>query len=72
MKLVNTAATMTAPELERLLHEETLQGLRDLVLKTTGRARRRLEDDLRRQDDWVPHWNPADGPLNSKAKPDVG
>jgi hypothetical protein len=48
---------MTVPELERLLHEETLQALRDLMRKASGRQRRRLADDLRRQEDWVPHWS---------------
>ena len=52
-----TAATMTVPELERLVHEETVQALRDLVQKTSGRERRRLADDLKRQDDWIPHWH---------------
>lgn len=63
MTLVNTPATMTVPELERLLHEETLLGLRDLVLRTTGRERRRLAEDLSRQEDWVPHWQ-IDGDLD--------
>jgi hypothetical protein len=54
---VNTTAMMTVPELERLLHEETLQGLRDLMREASGRRRRRLADDLRRQEDWVPHWH---------------
>jgi hypothetical protein len=54
---VTTRATMTVPELELLLHQETLQGLRDLSREATGRERRRLEGELRRQGDWVPHWH---------------
>jgi len=57
VKLVSTPATMTVPELERLLHQETLQGLRRLMHEASGRQRRRLADDLRRQEDWVPHWH---------------
>jgi len=47
--LVTTSAMMTVPELELLLHQETLQGLRDLSREATGRQRRRLEGELRRQ-----------------------
>lgn len=54
---MNTPATMTVPELEQLLHQETVQGLQDLVHEASGRQRRRLADDLRRQGDWVPHWH---------------
>ena len=52
---------MTVPELELLLHQETLQGLRDLSREATGRQRRRLEGELRRQRDWVPHWHVRGG-----------
>jgi hypothetical protein len=55
--LVTTSAMMTVPELELLLHQETLQGLRDLSREATGRQRRRLEGELRRQGDWVAHWH---------------
>jgi hypothetical protein len=48
---------MTVPELERLLHQETLQGLRDRMHEASGRQRRRLADDLRRLEDWAPHWH---------------
>jgi hypothetical protein len=48
---------MTVSELEQLLHQETVQGLQDLVHEASGRQRRRLADDLRRQGDWVPHWH---------------
>jgi hypothetical protein len=57
VNLMNTSANMTVPELERLLHQETLQGLQDLSREATGRRRRRLEGELRRQWDWVPHWH---------------
>jgi hypothetical protein len=57
--MANAPATMTVPELEQFLHQETLQDLRDLKFRTTGRERRRLADDLRRQDEWVPHWQVA-------------
>ena len=53
---MTTPATMTVPELELLLHQETLRGLRDLSREASGRERRRLEGELRRQGDWVPHW----------------
>ncbi|HZK72788.1 MAG TPA: hypothetical protein VFD88_02140 [Clostridia bacterium] len=52
----NASATMTVTELEQLLHKETLQDLRDLMVKANGRERRRLAADLRRQEEWVPHW----------------
>ena len=54
--VVTTPATMTVPELELLLHQETLQVLRDLSREASGRERRRLEGELKRQGDWVPHW----------------
>jgi hypothetical protein len=47
---------MTVSELELRLHQETLLGLEDLSRETTGRQRRRLERELRRLRDWVPHW----------------
>jgi hypothetical protein len=56
---------MTVPELELLLHQEALQGLRDLSHEATGRQRRRLEIELRRQGDWVPHWH-LRGDLNQQ------
>lgn len=57
VNLANTRANMTVRELELLLHQETLQGLQDLSREATGRRRRRLEGELRRQWDWVPHWH---------------
>jgi hypothetical protein len=57
MNLVNNPATMTVVELELLLHQETLQTLRDLTREASGRQRRRLEDELRRQRGWAPHWH---------------
>ena len=57
MSLVsNASATMTVTELEQLLHQETLQDLRDLMVKANGRERRRLAAHLRHQEEWVPHW----------------
>jgi hypothetical protein len=47
---------MSVPELEELLHQETLRDLQDLMLTANGRARRRLAEELRRQEEWVPHW----------------
>jgi hypothetical protein len=47
---------MSVPELEELLHQETLRDLQDLMLTASGRARRRLAEELRRQEAWVPHW----------------
>lgn len=47
---------MNVPELEELLHQETLRDLQELILKANGRTRRRLARELRRQEEWVPHW----------------
>jgi hypothetical protein len=66
VNFVNTPANMTVPELELLLHQETLRGLRDLSREATGRRRRRLEGELRRQGDWVRHW-PVRGDLNQQS-----
>lgn len=54
--MANASATMTVTELEQLLHQETLQDLRDLMVKANGRKRRRLAEYLRHQEEWVPHW----------------
>ena len=62
----NSSATMTVTELEQLLHQETLQDLRGLMVNASGRERRRLAEDLRRQEEWFPHWQ-VGRPLDRKS-----
>ena len=48
---------MTVAELERALHEDTVQAYRELISNAAGRDRRRLEGEFRQLEAWVPHWH---------------